>query len=158
MESVYHEMCHIAAKYLRSEGPEEWLSPEGLVNEAFIRLAKSDTANPADQGHLIALLCRQMRRILIEHGRQRAIEHQQILLHGPVPVSSEIPDWTVGVLLERLASVDARAAHVIELRVWGGFKHEEIARLLNVSKSTVVRDWEFGCTWLSTNLPNVREP
>jgi RNA polymerase sigma factor (TIGR02999 family) len=158
VESIYGDMCHVAARYLRSEGPAESLLPEGLVNEAFIRLAESETIRPADHGHLMALLCRQMRRILIEHGRQRTHEHEQLLLHGPLPKWTQTPDLTVAVLLERLTAFNERVARVIEFRVWGGFKHQEIAKLLNISKSTVVRDWDLGCSWLLNNLPTINEP
>jgi RNA polymerase sigma factor (TIGR02999 family) len=156
VESVYPEMCRVAANYLRAESPSESLQPAGLVHEAFLRLAESASINPADRVHVIALLCRQMRRILIEHGRHRAAEHHQILLHGPFPKFSEIHDVTVAVLLNRLAAVDERAAHVIELRVWGGFTNAEIAEVLKVSTSTVRRDWEFGCSWLAANMTTNR--
>jgi RNA polymerase sigma-70 factor, ECF subfamily len=152
VESVYPEMCGVAAKYLRCEGPAEALQPAGLVHEAFLRLVDRPSVHPSDRFHVKALLCRQMRRILIEHGRQRAAEHQQLLLHMPLTRSNGVHDVTMAIVLDRLAATDERAAHVIELRVWGGLTTAQIAHVLKVSQSTVRRDWKFGRAWLTANI------
>jgi RNA polymerase sigma factor (TIGR02999 family) len=128
------------------------MQPAGLVNEAYLRLVESASVRPADRVHLVALLCRQMRRILIEHGRQRTAEQQQLLLRTPVSNSAEMHDVVVALVLDRLAAVDERAAHVVELKIWGGFSGAQVANVLKVSKSTVRRDWEFGRAWLAANM------
>lgn len=54
--------------------------------------------------------------------------------------------------LEKLATLDARKAQVVELRYFGGLKQEEIAEALNVSEVTVRRDWTFSRAWLYAEL------
>jgi RNA polymerase sigma factor (sigma-70 family) len=57
--------------------------------------------------------------------------------------------------LKRLASLDARAAHGVELRYFGGLDQDEIAELLKVSAVTVRRDWVFARAWLYAELHKV---
>jgi RNA polymerase sigma factor (sigma-70 family) len=54
--------------------------------------------------------------------------------------------------LEKLATLDARKAQVVELRYFGGLKQDEIAEALNVSEVTVRRDWTFSRAWLYAEL------
>ena len=54
--------------------------------------------------------------------------------------------------LERLATLDARKAEVVELKYFGGLNYDEIAEVLKISAITVRRDWEFARTWLYSEL------
>jgi RNA polymerase sigma factor (sigma-70 family) len=54
--------------------------------------------------------------------------------------------------LTRLQALDERAAKVIELRFFGGLSEAEAAEALNISITTVRRDWEFARTWLASQL------
>jgi len=68
---------------------------------------------------------------------------------GSVPLEQMIDlDRT----LDELAQLDERKARVVEMRFFGGLEFEEIAEALEVSVSTVKRDWEFSRTWLFARL------
>ena len=54
--------------------------------------------------------------------------------------------------LERLASLDSRAALGVELRYFGGLNQDEIAEVLKISTVTVRRDWVFSKAWLYQEL------
>jgi RNA polymerase sigma factor (TIGR02999 family) len=54
--------------------------------------------------------------------------------------------------LERLAALDSRKAHVVELKYFGGLNYDEMAEVLKISRVTVRRDWEFAKVWLYTEL------
>jgi RNA polymerase sigma factor (sigma-70 family) len=54
--------------------------------------------------------------------------------------------------LEKLAALDARKARVVELKYFGGMKHEEIAEVMKVSEVTVQRDWTFSRAWLYAEM------
>ena len=47
-----------------------------------------------------------------------------------------------------LAKIDARKAHVVELRFFGGLTVEESAEVLKVPPETIRRDWRLAKTWL----------
>ena len=49
--------------------------------------------------------------------------------------------------LDALAAVDARKAHVVEMRFFGGLSVEE-TEVLKVSLDTVTRDWRMAEAWL----------
>ena len=51
-------------------------------------------------------------------------------------------------VLVELANHDAQAVKIIELHFYGGLTFDEIARLLDVSLSTVMREWRFARNWL----------
>ena len=54
--------------------------------------------------------------------------------------------------LERLATLDARKAEVVELKYFGGLNYDEIAEVLKISAITARRDWEFAKAWLYSEL------
>jgi len=54
--------------------------------------------------------------------------------------------------LARLAVLDAREAHVVELRFFAGLTVPEIADLLGLSKRTVEADWTHARAWLLREL------
>ena len=55
-------------------------------------------------------------------------------------------------LLRALAQADARAAKIAEMRLFGGMEHEQIARVLGLSRSVVVNDWQFARAWLAAKM------
>jgi RNA polymerase sigma factor (TIGR02999 family) len=55
-------------------------------------------------------------------------------------------------LLTALAREDARAAQVVELRVFAGLGVEKSALVLGVSEATIKRDWTFARAWLRDKL------
>ena len=54
--------------------------------------------------------------------------------------------------LTRLASLNARHARVVELRVLGGLTIDETAAVLGVSHTTVEGDWFMAKAWLRSEL------
>lgn len=46
----------------------------------------------------------------------------------------------------------ARAARVVELKFFGGLELDEIAELLNLSRTTIKRDWALARAWLQREL------
>jgi DNA-directed RNA polymerase specialized sigma24 family protein len=54
--------------------------------------------------------------------------------------------------LVRLGRRDAELSRIVELRFFGGFTIEETAQVLNVSDSTVKRQWILAKTWIFREL------
>ena len=54
--------------------------------------------------------------------------------------------------LERLSSFDARAAQIVEMRVFLGLSEMEIAADLGISTRTVKRDWSVATAWLKAEM------
>jgi DNA-directed RNA polymerase specialized sigma24 family protein len=67
--------------------------------------------------------------------------------------------------LTRLAQIDPRKAHVVELRFFGGLSAAESAAVLKVSEETILRDWRLarvkkhrGIKVASPAVPSFPEP
>ena len=54
--------------------------------------------------------------------------------------------------IEELTKLDARKGQVVTLRFFGGLTSESVARILGVSRKTVVKDWTFARAWLGRAL------
>src|SRR5215813_2054671 len=70
-ELLLPDLRTIAGRCFRAERPGHTLQPTALVNEAFLRLAKSKNIDWQDRGHFLAVSARVMRRLLIDHARTR---------------------------------------------------------------------------------------
>jgi len=69
---VYDELRKLAAARMAAEAPDHTLQPTALVHEAFLRLVGEDEELHWDsRGHFFAAAAEAMRRILIDHARQR---------------------------------------------------------------------------------------
>ena len=55
-------------------------------------------------------------------------------------------------VLDRLEDIDQRAAEVVKLRYYVGMTVPETAAALEISQTTVKRDWEFARLWLFREL------
>ncbi len=54
--------------------------------------------------------------------------------------------------LTKLAAAYPRQGRVVEMRFFGGVEAAEIAEVLQVSETTVKRDWQFAKLWLHREL------
>src|SRR5215470_620922 len=67
---AYEELRRLAASVKRDD-PGVTLSPTALVNEAWLKLAKSPGVKPASRLHFKRIAARAMRQVLIEAARRR---------------------------------------------------------------------------------------
>jgi len=58
--------------------------------------------------------------------------------------------------LEDLGRMQPRQAQMVEFRFFGGLDMAETAELLEVSQSTVERDWRAARAWLAVELRSAR--
>jgi RNA polymerase sigma factor (TIGR02999 family) len=137
------------------------------VNELCIRLIGNQTINYNDRAHFFAVAAQTMRRILIDHARAGLAEkrggvQQRVSLSGidglaPVPLNEDM--LALDGALSKLATLDPRAAQVVELRFFGGLEENQVAEVLGVSAITVKRDWKAARAWLAGQLsPASRTP
>lgn len=54
--------------------------------------------------------------------------------------------------LSQLEQIDSRAGRVVELRFFTGLSESETAEALDISVSTLKRDWAFAKAWLFDRL------
>lgn len=155
MEVVYKELRRLAAYYLQSERTDHTLQPTALVHELYLKLFSGEPIEWRDRGHFLAVAARQLRHIVVDYARGQRAQKRG----GPMGKVSleETPEIGFSVdqrlldldyALQRLSELDSRAAQVVELRYFGGLTESETAEALEISSSTVKRDWEFARSWL----------
>jgi RNA polymerase sigma-70 factor (ECF subfamily) len=152
---LYNELHRLAAYYLDREDPGHTLQPTALLHEAYLRLIDQRRVDWQNRAQFLGLAAGMMRRILLNHARDRVAQKrgagaEQVSL-SMVEAPSGRPDVELIALedaLERLAAIDERKGRVEELKFFGGLTTEEIAQVLGVSGATVEREWSFARAWL----------
>jgi RNA polymerase sigma factor (TIGR02999 family) len=159
LPAVYDELRRLAQGQLQREAHAA-LEPTALVHEVYLRLVDQRVAVVADRSHFRRLCARVMRQVLVDQARRRDAQkrdgsREQTLVTWLEPVGGAANGLSVLALdeaLERLASLDARKAQVVELRSFGGLTMAEVALVLEVSLRTVEADWFFARAWLKAEL------
>jgi RNA polymerase sigma factor (TIGR02999 family) len=155
---IYAELRRLAGAALRRERPGHTLRPTELVSEAFLRLAGSDHPAYEDRVQFFAVASRQMRRILVDHARQRAAGKrggsQRPATFDESLVSGDRPEDLVALddALDALAAADERKARAVEMHYFGGMGQKEIAGALSVHENTVARDLRLAEAWLHRHM------
>jgi RNA polymerase sigma factor (TIGR02999 family) len=159
---VYEQLRALAHHYMEGQCPDHTLQTTALVNEAYLRLADQKKPGFANRSHFLAVAAKAMRQVLVDHARaqqrqKRGAGASRIDLDEAAVISPEQPGAILDIndALERLAMLDSRTAHVVELRFFGGLNQDEIAEVLKISPVTVRRDWVFAKAWLYKELHNV---
>ena len=147
VELLYDELRGIAGKLRPRAGGT--LDTGALLHEVYLKLARGGV-EVVDREHFKAVAARAMRQIAVDHARtrkraKRGGDHHHTGLDAaygegaPGPTPENV--LTVHGLLEELAAEHPRMVQVVECRFFAGLNEEETAAALNVSLTTVQRDW-----------------
>lgn len=158
MPVVYGELRRLADHYMAREQPDHTLQPTALVHEAYLRLAGTRTGRFNNRAHFYGAAAKAMRRILVDHARQRRARKR-----GQDPVVIDLDAVNIGIdlrqdllaldeAMEQLAQLAPRPAKVVELRYFGGLSIQEVAEVLDIAPVTVKRHWTFARAWLHRAL------
>lgn len=159
VELVYRDFHVLARKLMSRERPDHTLQPTALVNEAYMRLLNSPPPDWADRKHFFATASIVMRRVLVDHARERGAAKRtggkqrvelDAFLVAEKPRTEEL--LILDDALNRLAELDARQARIVEMMFFGGLTEEEVAEVLGISVRTVRRDWKVARAWLQVQL------
>jgi RNA polymerase sigma factor (TIGR02999 family) len=152
---VYDELRRVAAHKMAREVPGQTLQPTALVHEAWLHLGGDQQPTWQNRAHFFGAAAEAMRRILVDRAREKKtlkrggdLERVDI---DAVELSSPMPDDELLALdeaLDRLATVDTRAAEMVKLCYFVGLTQEQAAKELGVSLATAERVWGFARAWL----------
>lgn len=158
MPQIYDELKRIARGLMQRERGNHTLQTTALVHEAYLRMAGQQSADQGDRLYFFSVAATMMRRILVNHARDRAAQKRGdgldlvSLSAAQGVVGNELDLVRLHDALDALALLDQRQARVIELKFFAGLELAEIAELLGVSLATVKRDWTMARLWLSREL------
>ena len=150
---VYDELRKLAAAKMSAESPGHSLNATALVHEAYLRLVGEQHFE--GRGHFFAAAAEAMRRILVNHARdrnrlKRSGGHIRLELLDQIESIPEDPDVVLSLdeLLTRLGEEDAAASRVAHLHLFGGISIEEAGEALGVSRAVAYRNWKYARAWL----------
>jgi RNA polymerase sigma factor (TIGR02999 family) len=162
---VYDELRRLAAVKMAREKPGQTLQATALVHEAYLRLVDQERAPRWDgRAHFFSAAAEAMRRILIENVRRKSRlkhgGHLQRMDLDAVELPLPLPDddlLTLDEALDRLSTVDRRAAEVVKLCFFAGLTQEQAAGEMGISLSTAERLWGFARAWLFREIQKTRD-
>jgi RNA polymerase sigma-70 factor, ECF subfamily len=156
---VFEDLRRIAARMFQRESDGHTLQPTALVSEVYFRLMDQRSPHWQNRQQFFSVSALMMRRILVDYakGRQAAKRGSNVpkvpldeALQVPEMHDVDIPD--LDEALTRLAKLDPRQGRVVELRFFMGLDNEEIAEVLEISPTTVKREWRLAKLWLLREL------
>lgn len=158
MPRVYDELHLLARRQMRGERAGHTLQPTALIHEAFLQLV-DQRVSWKSRKHFFAIAARCMRRIVLQYARQRATGKRgggvpDLALDEAIVTEQARPTdlLDLGRHLERLEEIEPRQAEIVDLRFFSGYTCEQIADILEVSESTVNREWKSARAWLTCEL------
>ncbi|HVF89374.1 MAG TPA: sigma-70 family RNA polymerase sigma factor [Blastocatellia bacterium] len=158
IELVYDDLRRLAAAYLQNERNAQTLQATALVHEAYLRLVDWQNVSWQNRAQFFAVAAQVMRRVLVDHARTKGAQKrdfgQRIAFDQALsfPEQKEVDLLALEEALMSLERVDERQAKIVELRFFGGLSLEETAHVLNVSQTTVKREWSFAKAWFQREL------
>ncbi|MGD9564053.1 MAG: ECF-type sigma factor [Pyrinomonadaceae bacterium] len=160
LDLVYDELRSRAHRYLRNERAGHTMQTTALVHETYLKLIKQENVEWQSGAHFFGIAATMMRRILIDYARarhrvRRGGQRDDLPLESALTVAVSNTDFDLldlDAALDRLAQKDEHLAKVVELRFFSGLDVPETADVLDVSESTVKRDWAMAKAWLHREL------
>jgi RNA polymerase sigma factor (TIGR02999 family) len=160
---VYDELRKLAAGHMGNEAVGHTLDATALVHEAYLRLVGPlGERSFANRGHFFAAAAEAMRRILVDSARRKKAQKRGRdirsspadvdRLPGPPP-PVDAGSWIdLDEALTAFEKIDAPAAALAKLRIFGGLSVEEAAEALGVSRASAFRVWTYARAWLTAAL------
>lgn len=159
MPLVESELRRIASNHMRKENGYHTLQTTALINEAYLKLIDQRGVRWQNRAHFFALSATLMRRILINHARDRhaekrggRAEHVDIADVEVLTPEKSLDFLALDEALEKLAKFDKTKSQIVELRYFGGLTIEETAEALGIAAVTVSVNWRLAKAWLTQEL------
>lgn len=159
LATLYQELHTMARRQLAGQHGHT-LDATALVHEAYLKLSGRREAKFDDRAHFFAYAASAMRSVVIDYARQRLAQKRGGDLHRVTDLPQDLEGGVrldedmlgLDTALTRLSDVDARLAHVVELRYFAGLSELEIAALLQRSERSIRRDWQKARLFLLASL------
>lgn len=157
---IYSELREIASMRMNMERSNHTYSKTELVHEVYLKMLRQDDIAFKNRNHFLAVASNCMRQILVDHARKKNAQKRNSgkdeltyidgLFSKYDEKAKELLD--INEALDRLATLNKRLSDVVVMKFFGEMKIEEIAQVLEVSESTVNRDWMKARGWLHKEL------
>ncbi len=156
---IYDRLLDIAQMRMQHEQNNHTLCRTELVHEAYFQLINIENVTWQDRTHFYAIASRCMRQILIDYARKKTAakrggDNQPVTYIDNIIKANQQAEDLINLdkALNKLAKFDERLANVVECRYFGEMSIEDTATALDISVSTVKRDWAKARGWLYKEL------
>jgi RNA polymerase sigma factor (TIGR02999 family) len=158
---VYDELHRIAERIFRDERSGHTLQTTAVIHEAYLNLSGGAQVDWQSRRHFYGVMARVMRRVLVDHARQRSRlkrggDMQRVMLDRGIDAEFSRTEGgdvlDLDLALKGLEKLDAEKARMVELRFFGGLSLEEVAEVMDTSRTTIVRQWRLAKAWLYREL------
>lgn len=157
---IYKKLHGMAHSHMSRQNPDHTLSKTELVHEAYLKMIDQTQIAFNDKSHFLAIASRCMRQILIDHARKKHAQKRggsnkdvtyiDEILNAHKQKAEEFIN--IDDALDELETLNERLVRVIEMRFFGEMTITETAKALDISESTVKRDWMKARGWLYNKL------
>ena len=152
LSTVYREMRHLAARLPPNQNP---IQPTVLANEIWLRLFRG-TVSPrfANRRAFYGYVAQAMRNLLHDYARKdarQASDPLEQIVRG-IECKTRVRYLDLEEALDEMSRRNQRQAKVVHLKFFAGLSLAEIAQELEVSVSTVERDWRLAKALLRVRL------
>ncbi len=156
---VYDELRALARARLSREPAAQTMQATALVHEAYMRLVGEEDPGWNGRRHFFGAASLAMRRILVEHARHRNRLKRgggavRLSLDEGAMLPTASADGDIGDVVRvdeavrRLESRDPRKGQIVNLRYFAGLTAQQTADALDLSLTTVEREWRYIKAWL----------
>ena len=157
MPLIYDELRRLAHNRLRYERNDHTLRTTALVNEAYVRLVRSPSQDWKNRAYFFGAAARSMRQILIQHRRSRSClkrgsDERQDLDVDNISQPKDGMLIRLDEALYELERVSKTQADIVEKHYFAGLTLEEVGEVMNISLSTVKRQWRHAKAWLRREM------
>ncbi|MGY1408262.1 ECF-type sigma factor [Luteimonas sp. A611] len=153
---VYGQLCALAHRQ-RHPSDGATLNTTALVHELYLRVSANPALEFTRPGQFFAYAACAIRHLLCDRARARLRRQANgagwttlVTSDGQsqLAIASAEEMMSLDAALNRLAEIDPRAAHTVELRYFAGLTLEQVAETLGLARRTVDRDWRFARAFL----------
>jgi RNA polymerase sigma factor (TIGR02999 family) len=155
-DTLYEQLRLQGAGIMKHERADHTLTPTALVHEAVVRLMQSDQRTFVNRAHLLGAASIAMRRVVIDHARARArgirggdrarVSWENVLQNISTQEDAglllDLEDALNTIAAEPIDTAE-RNARLASFKLFGAMTNDEIAAVLDVSLSTVEKDWKY---------------
>ena len=150
MPLVFEELKRIASHQRHSfKDIEKTLNTTALVNEAWIKINRSQTQHFNDKKHFYSIAAMAMKQILLDQARKKNSSKRQLKLKvtnldiDQLGGHKNESEWLLQLdhILQRLERLSPRLAELFQLKFFCDLTFEELAECFDISKKTAQRDW-----------------
>ncbi|CAN5253607.1 ECF-type sigma factor [soil metagenome] len=155
---IYNELKDIASIQIASERNDLTLNRTDLVHEVYMKWLLQEDLECNSKNHLMRLASKAMHQILVDYARKKLAAKR-----GSGAVKVELNEETLDIkeaeeFLElneacnELKKIDERLYEIVELKYFSGLSVQQVAETLDISTSTVNREWKKARTLLYMKL------